>query len=323
MRFQCLLRTLFLVWTCLFLGALSSAGTVQASAIFSPKSVWGAEFVQPEKEIAALHQDLGKVEEELKKVMAEVHSLQEKITALRKEAGKEPGLFAEMRLKILLNDLKPRLEWKSLLERQDREKHRNFEEKTSSLLSMYNAKIENELKPLDSPGSLEDEISHLQVLAQKRGSLRKLVAEHAEPLEPEKTGNTTKFENLTSVASPGLHMTLNLLEDQRKDLQARLEKNRLQEEEIQNEIKLQGKMKDFVDGIQKMNENSDFPRFSLKRSDLENMSGQDQVVILEKKFMELQAQRQRDEKSLRQVEDLILKVKRRVESPAEEGRAGP
>ena len=86
----------------------------------------------------------------------------------------------------------------------------------------------------------------------------------------------------------GLQLTLDLIRDRKKDLEEQLEKWSIEQDEVKNELKLQGKMQEFLDGIRRMNEDSDFPSGNLKKSNLGNATGGKQRNKLEAHLNELQ-----------------------------------
>src|SRR6185369_886598 len=63
-----------------------------------------------ETEVDKLEGEISSVKEESLQLDGDIRGLEEKAAALRKSAGREPGVLDEMRLKIILNDLKPKLE---------------------------------------------------------------------------------------------------------------------------------------------------------------------------------------------------------------------
>ncbi len=112
----------------------------------------------------------------------------------------------------------------------------------------------------------------------------------------------------------GLQLTLDLLTDRQKDLQERIEKSTVQQAETEQELKLQVKMRDFLEDVQRMNEDSDFPHDGLSRNDLGAAAGKKQKDELEKKLQEISNGRDRDEKNLEQLKAYMTNVQSQISS---------
>jgi hypothetical protein len=105
-----------------------------------------------------------------------------------------------------------------------------------------------------------------------------------------------------------------LIQDRKKGLDEQLAKWSIEEEEVKNELKLQGKMQEFLAGIRRMNEDSDFPSGSLNKSDLGNATEGKERSKLEKHLNEIQSLIQNGQESLSQLDQLMVKIQNQLES---------
>jgi predicted nucleic acid-binding Zn-ribbon protein len=113
-------------------------------------------------------------------------------------------------------------------------------------------------------------------------------------------------------------LALDLLRDREKNISDRLDRLSLEQEEIRNEIKLQGKMQDFLGDIQRMNEDSSFPRGSLRRNDLQSYMGKNSRNSLEGRLAELGREILKGRQSLVRINSAIT----RLEGAVGENRGG-
>src|SRR5208282_999832 len=82
-----------------------------------------------------------------KSLQVEIDKLENKIARLRQESQKHPGVFDEIRLNGLLNNLRDELQKNSAFQHQCLDKQTEFEQKALSLVSLYNDRIVRDLDP--------------------------------------------------------------------------------------------------------------------------------------------------------------------------------
>ncbi|HTC20956.1 MAG TPA: hypothetical protein VK859_08920, partial [bacterium] len=164
------------------------------------------------------------------------------------------------------------------------------------------------------PSALQLKLDALGLLIEKRNRLQALIKKYqkttndAEPL-PVLSLNLIKTND-----REGLQLTMDLIRDRKKDLEEQLEKWSIEQDEVKNELKLQGKMQEFLDGIRRMNEDSDFPSGNLKKNSLGNATGDKQRSKLEVHLNELQAAIERGQASMSEMDQLMVKVQNQLEA---------
>src|SRR6185369_5011126 len=163
-------------------------------------------------------------------------------------------------------------------------------------------------KPVDSTEALEAQIPLLKELAQKRARLQKTLGENPEPSTSGSSPDLSAIDRISAGDREGHQLTLRLLEDRKKELERELEKLRGRETEAKGELRLQRKMRDFLDGIQRMNESSDFPHTSLERSDLGDAGDRSQDERLQSRLTGVQGDIAAGEMELKKTRELILKI---------------
>ena len=294
--------------------APSSAGS---SGVPLSDTQWKTAVEKFETAVFDLCQWLEKSQVESDKLKEDTKKSEDKITELRQNDEKRPNVFDEIRLKGLLNSLKDKLEKNSDLQHQWDEKQKDLEQKALSLIALYNDRVqdilESSVSGLDS-SSLQMKLNEMALLVQKRNKVKAILNQYQtkdkkiEPLPVE------SFGSLKTNDRESLQLTLDLIRDRKKELEDLIEKETIEGDEIRNELKLQGKMQEFLDGIKRMNEDSDFPNENLKGSDLGSITGVKQRNKLETRLNEVQASIARNRKSLSQLSDLMVKIKERFKA---------
>lgn len=285
------------------------------SSVTLSETQWPAVLSQFEDSVLSASQWLQIKKAEEAKLQLAINGLEEKVAGLRKQERGNPNVINEFRLKGLLNELRDKLEQNSSLQRQWEENEKDFEQKALSLTALYNDRIQVELESSSEDAkSLDSKLTRLALLVQKRNQTESLLKQYQKKDSGGALPPVTAFETFQTGDRESLQLTLDLFHDRHKELEERLEKLGLEQEEVKNELKLQGKMQEFVQDIQRLNEDSNFPRTSLKRDDLEEMVGKNQKSKLDSRLQELQMESDRDQKTLAQLDQLIDRVRRRLDS---------
>lgn len=278
---------------------------------------WEEVLAQFEDSVGSLSKWLEKARVDRKKNQAEIDALEKKTTALRESTKKSSNVFEEIRLKGLLNDLKTKLDEGSALQHQWDDQLKDFQQKALSLTALYNDRIEAELEKADpstDPSRLNSEINALTGLIQKRNHIQSLLREYQAVGGPERPELEGDLGSLKSDDRENLQLAMDLLRDRKKELGERIEKGALEEEEVKNELKLQGKMQEFLEDIQRMNEDSDLPQGSLKRNDLEGVAGKGEQNKLEKRLADIKLKALLDGQLSAQTDQMMEKVQNQMDA---------
>jgi hypothetical protein len=276
---------------------------------------WGSVFKQFEDSVLSLASELGLLISKEKNLQSDIKELQMRTKDLREKTKDDTNVFDEIRLKSLLNDLKQKLEENSEVARQIDEQQKALEQKTLSLISLYNDHIETSLKGLKVSSDstvLDQRINDLAQTIQKRTEMETLLKKY-QPRES--MDNIPPISSISSIErndKESLQLNLDLYRDRKKDIEDKLEKWTLEQDEVRNELKLQDKMQEFLENIQKINEDSDFPRGSIKRSDLEGVAGKNQGNKLSSRLNELQSNIDHGKILLTQIIKLIEKAQNQI-----------
>ncbi|SRR5258708_4816986 len=284
---------------------------------------WKSVLAEFEASVFSLSQWLEKSQAEKKKNQDDISTLEQKLASLRKEDADGSNVFNEIRLKGLLGELKEKLEKNSTLQHQWDDKQKEFEQKALSLTALYNDRIEAELEntePNQGANQIDEKLGGLTLLIQKRNQTQALLKEYAKKRDNEKLLSVASFKSFKTDDRESLQLTLDLFRDRKKDLEDQVEKWSLELEEVKNELKLQGKMQDFLEDIRQINEDSDFPQGGLKRRDLESVAGKGQKNKLESRLAELQEKIGRGQKTLIQITQLMARVDNQLNSLNERKR---
>jgi DNA repair exonuclease SbcCD ATPase subunit len=250
-----------------------------------------------------------------KDLQSDIKELQEKTKNLREKTKNNTNVFDEIRLKSLLNDLKQKLEENSEVVRQIDEQQKAVEQKTLSLISLYNDHIETSLKGLkvsSDAKELDRRIDELSKTIQKRNDMETLLKKYQPRESMDNVPPISSISNIERNDKDSLQLNLDLYRDRKKDIEDKLEKWTLEQDEVCNELKLQEKMQEFLENIQKINEDSDFPKGSIKRSDLEGVVGKNHGNKLSNRLIELQANIDHGKILLTQIIKLIEKVQNEI-----------
>lgn len=281
---------------------------------------WKKVVAQFEESVSSLSAWLKNCQTEGKSLQTDIEKLEEKIAKLREKNKDGSGVIDEFRLKGLLNDLKDKLEKNADLQHQWDDKQKEFEQKAMSLVSLYNDRIDSDLQKNDAstqPSRLNSTFNELVSLIQKRKQTLELIKRYQKKTSSETQLPLTSFKDLKPGDKEGLLLTLDLIRDRKKGVEEQLEKWSIEEDEVKNELKLQGKMKDFLEDIQRMNEDSSFPHGSLKRSDLGDVTGDKEHKKLQTRLNDLQQKIDSDQITLTQINQLMANVQNQLDALAE------
>ncbi len=317
---------IFLAWMSLLLAFasvisnMSQAQTlpsVSDSGVSLTDAQWKSIVTQFEGSVLVLSQWLSDTRKKMEDLQDDIRNLELKIARLRAETGDGGGVFDEFRLKGLLNDLKDKLESNSDLQHEWDQKQREFEQKALSLIALYNDRIAQDLEtgePSVPPSQLNSKLDELTVLVQKRNQIQDLLKQYREKNNVESPQIPPSFGAPQASDRDGLLLTLDLIRDRKKSLEEQIEKWSIEEEEVKNELKLQGKMQEFLEDLQRDNEDSSFPHDSLKRNDLSDMAGDKERQRLEARLEDLRQMTAHGQASLGQLDQFMDKVQKHLDS---------
>jgi hypothetical protein len=288
------------------------AGTViqAGSATLLSPDQFASVMTRFEKETLAQVEKLDSTRNSQDKLQTQIQFLESKAKNLRGNSRTSLNVFEDAKLKACLSDLQQKLEENSKLEKQYQQARTEFEQKALSLLSLYNDWIDANLVPPPdpSPASLDERLNALVWVAKKRAKLQYLLRNYRSSDEREPAFKASDFKGLDPRDREGRQLALDLLRDRKKTLGDHLDRLALEQEEIRNEIKLQGKMQDFLEDIQKMNEDSSFPRGSMKRNDLQSYMGKSSRNSLEGRLAQLEVEIAQGRQSLSQMDSSINRL---------------
>ena len=294
-------------------GVLSQESSLSPAA--GPSSLLALDQYAPiverfEKETLAQVEKLGTIQGGQEKLQIQIQTLETKVKTLRGNSSTSLNVFETAKLKSCLGDLQQKLEANALLEKQYQQTRTEFEQKALSLLSIYNDWIDATLAspPNDSTVSLDDRLNALALVAKKRSKLQYLLRIYHSSDEKEPAFNPSDFRGLDPHDREGRRLAMDLLRDRKKTIGDRIDRLSLEEDEIKNEIKLQGKMQDFLEDIQRMNEDSSFPRGSLRRNDIQSYMGKNSKTSLEGRLRELEKQISMDRQMMAQINSSISRL---------------
>jgi chromosome segregation ATPase len=286
---------IFPLWASLSIPGLlcsqSPGPSFLSSSVTLTDDQWKNIINQFEESVETLSKQLENSKIEKKNQETQIETLKNKISQLRQSTQNGSNVFDDIRLKDYLSDLKDKLEKYSFLQHEWEEKQKEFEQKTLSLVSLYNEKIDHDLEVdagSENSSFLNSRLKELAFLTQKRNRVQSLLKEYQKDDQPENSIPESSFGDLKTGDKESLQLTLDLIRDRKNELEEKIQKWSIEKSEIQNELNLQGKMQEFLDDVQKLNEDSNFPHGSLKRNDLEDMAGNKERHKLETRFNELQ-----------------------------------
>jgi hypothetical protein len=313
MKIRCFIILLLLAFVPSYAGTPLRVPVSGAGMTLS-ESQWEKARTQFANSVRELSEWLDANQEQRKKLMTEIQALEKKATDLRRENENGSNVIGEIRLKRLLNDLKEKLQQDSGLLHQADEKHREFEQKALSLIALYNEKIGRVLETGENSvnvASMDTKLQILSELIEKRNKIQNLMKKNQ---KKETAGNGQPVAVLGSLKvkdRENLELALILLKDRKRETQEYLDKCLLEQEEVKNELKLQSKMQEFLVDIQRMNEDSEFPRESPRRNDFGGNAGKKR---LEKRLGELQGMIVKGQKTSIQLEELMRRVQRQLDT---------
>ena len=267
----------------------------------------------------ALEREHGKLND----LQAEISKLEDKIASLRRGAQGGGSVFDEIRLKNLLNDLKSKLEEQSNLQRDLDTKQKDFEQQALSLISLYNEKIERELEtavPSSKENGLDAKAALLTSMIQKRNHTQTILAKYQKKPDEADLLSVERLGALKNRDRESLQLTLDLCRDRKKDLEERLERWALEKEEIRSELKLQGKMQEFLEDIHQLSEDTDAPHGGMKDSEMESLIGKSRKNKMEARLAETQKKIERAQDTLSQIKQLMANVQRQMQQKSGEKR---
>ena len=272
---------------------------------------WEDVLSEFEKEVSQLDQDLSDIKRHQNQLHEEIERLEVKSTSIRTQSQSDPNLINQIRLNGILKELQEKLELDSQIQRDWKEKVDLFDQKSLSLLSLYDDRIE---QYLDSPmtQTADDRLRSLISIVRKRKILQNQIDQYPKTSEEDGGPALPSLQTVDDQNLDGLQLTLDLLIDRQKSLEEQIEKSTLQEAEIEQELKLQNKMKDFLEDVRRINEDSDFPHDSLKSDDLNSVSGNGSKGKLEKNLQDITNERGRDEENLVQLKTYIANVQSQI-----------
>jgi hypothetical protein len=299
-----------------FLGPFGSSQAQTASPSLqeipaSQGQAWAQSIQTFEAAVSQQAGDLTKNQESRAKLHEEISKLEVKTNSLRNQNSQ--NLFDQLRLKKLLGDLQDRLEAQSALEQFWRQNLDSFEQKSLSLLSLYNEEIERQMD-LAADGASENHLNSLIGIVRKREALQNLINRFPEASADEKMPPLSLLEKSDDRDLASLETTLDILNQREKELLEKIEKSDLREAELNQEITLQSKMKDLLSDVRKMNEDSSFPRESLNRGDLRTLESQAQDSNFQREIQNGQKQKAQNQIDLIQVRQYIQVVQSEIQN---------
>ncbi len=263
-----------------------------------------------ETETLGLAADLDSLKTNQIKLQNQIQVLEAKVKSERENNPTALNVFENAKLNNILSDLQQKLEANSKIEKTYQQTRSNFEQKALSLLSLYNDWIDANLASASNAASisLDERLNLLVQVVKKRAKIKYLLQSYRTSEESVPVFNPADFKELDTQDRESKQLAMDLLRDRKKTLEDRLDRLALEVDEIKNEIKLQGKMQDFLEDIQRMNEDSSFPRGSLKRNDLQSYMGKNSTNGLEGRLAELGKEIYQDRQSLTQMDSSIVRL---------------
>ncbi|HVM32627.1 MAG TPA: hypothetical protein VMU88_05800 [bacterium] len=282
----------------------------------SQGEAWARSIKAFEQTVAEQAQSLSKVRERRDQLHAGIEKLEVKATALRN--ANSPNLFDQLKLKKTLGDLQDQLESEAALNQEWQRDLEGFEQKSLSLLSLYNEEINRQMDEPEA-GSSAQRLNDLIGLVRKREALRRLIDRFPEVSAGEKLPPLSLLEKSGERDWASLNTTLDILRQREKELVQKIEKADLRSAELNQEITLQSKMRDLLSDVRKMNEDSSFPRESLNRGDLQALESKTQDSDFRGEIESVEKQKEADEADLAQVRQAIQGVQAKIQSSQKGG----
>jgi predicted nucleic acid-binding Zn-ribbon protein len=274
---------------------------------------WEAAYDRLEAEFILQTTALTGLQKEMIKEQEEMHGLDSQVAKLRH--GQDPGVFDQIRLNHLLNDLKDHLEKNAVLQRQWTDSQKEHQQKGLSLISLLNDRIEGLLEMTGTNSSaLTTNLTTLSKLAQKRRQIQETLQRFESKKERSVDPPLSAFRSLGTNDLESLEMTLDLLKERQKALEEENQRLSLEANGIQGELKLQKKMKDFLIGIKRMNQDSGSPPEGFERSHLSGLYSGRNPEKLSGRLEQIQMFLSRNRSTGDQINHLISNVQERMNS---------
>lgn len=262
---------------------------------------------------------LDDLQKELVENQRVTQELDSQIASIRR--NKEPGVFDQLRLNHLLNDLKDHLEKNSALQHAWTDTQKEQEQKGLSLISLLNDRIQVLLeKPATVPDELTPTLTDLTELAQKRHRVQEVLDRYQPRKEAKQSPPISAFRTLGTSDPESLQITLDLLRERDKTLEDDERKLLLEADGLQDEMKMQRKMKDFLAGIKRMSQDSGAPPENLDRTDLSRLYGGKNPEKLSDHLLSIQNALAKNRSARDQIEQLIANIQERQNSLKERKR---
>lgn len=274
---------------------------------------WEDAYDRLEAEFILQTTSLTGLQKEMIREQQEMHDLDSQVAKLRH--GKDPGVFDQIRLNHLLNDLKDRLEKNAILQRQWTDCQKEHQQKGLSLISLLNDRIEGLLEMMGTSSSaLAINLTTLSKLAQKRRQIQETLQRFESKKERSVDPPLSAFRSLGMNDLESLEMTLDLLKERQKALEEENQRLSLEASGIQDELKLQKKMQDFMVGIKRMNQDSGSPPEGFERSHLSGLYSEKNTEKLNNRLEQIQMSLSRNRSTGDQINQLISNVQERMNS---------
>lgn len=280
-------------------------------------TAWDRAVARFEGEVQDLSSRLDTLNGELRRLKVETARLQGEVRNLRSSSESGPHPLREARLKDLLAALQPKVERVAELEAEREHLRRRWEEKAVSLLKLYDDRIDEVLGsagPFLDPTLAEALLEPVVRLVRKRGRLQESLSRRQKgPRLEEEPDSMPVLPQGGKSDALGLRLTLGLLKDRKGELEARLERSYLEEEEILKEIRLQERMREFLRDVERMGEDATFPPPGAGDAELRMFLGRQEARRLEERLREVRARREEDKLRLFQIEHYLETVRFQLE----------
>ena len=297
---------------------MGAAGAPAPAAIGTQE---GGILLKFEKEVEAVSGRYGKLRGETQALAAQVEGLQTEAEKLRDETRTQGNVLKEAQLKGALGDLQKCLERQAKMERQLEELRRTYEEQVLSLAALYNDRLETLLesvKGFTDPQVSESTLDEVVRLTRRRSealdvvdNLRKGGKTPASPVLPD-------FNSLPTQDRESLNLARGLLLDRQSEIQERLERYSLEEDEIRRQLDLQDRMRELLeDPLHPTGLDPD------QRNRLEHLAGKRERDRWETRLLDIRKKREKDQVTLLQVQHYLVNIQYRLGRLDRRGRGKP
>jgi hypothetical protein len=220
-------------------------------------------------------------------------------------------------LKGVLGELKRALERQAGLERRADEQGKVYEEKALSLAALYNDRVERLLgsaKAFTDPQASESVLDEILRLTRRRTAALEAVDALRlglrRPGDGVARGGAAPLPDLAALPvkdRQNLNLARGLLLDRRSEIQERLDRFQLEEDEILRQLDLQQRMRELLEDPSRpagMDET--------RRRGLERLTGRRERERWENRLLELRRKREKDQVNLLQVEHHLENIEYRL-----------